>query len=160
MREITQTLYAFDELSEDAKKLAVEEMYGSTEYPFFDDFISSVKSFCDYFGIKIRDYQLSDCSAHSFIRTDAERFHFDAFSVERFKKELPSDGYYVGEELCRVFVEYVYATPDDVLDAFKGAIEDAINSLAQDIEYTFSDEGLIESINANECEFFENGKMY
>lgn len=160
MREITQTIYMFDELSEDAQKRALEKMYASTEYPFFDDFISSVKSFCLYFGIKIRNYELSHCSSCSFIKTDAESFHFDAFNVERFKEEWPSDGYYIGEELCRVFVEYVYATPDDVLDAFKGAIEDAIHSLAQDIEYTFSDEGLIESINANEYEFLENGELY
>jgi len=160
MREITQKVYTFDELSEDAKKRAIDGMYESTEYPFFDDFISSIKAFCDYFGIKIRDYQLSECADRSFIKTDAESFHFEFFRVERFKEEWPSDGYYIGEELCRVFVEYVHAAPDDVLDAFKGAIEDAIHSLAQDISYTFSEEGLIENINSNEYEFLENGQMY
>lgn len=160
MREITQTLYTFDELSEDAKKRAIDEMYERTEYPFFDDFISSVKAFCDYFGIKIRDYQLCEQISRSYIQTDAAQFHFDSFDVKRFKEEWPSDGYFIGEELCRVFVEYVYATPDDVLDAFKGAIEDAIHSLAQDISYTYSEESLIENINSNEYEFFENGQMY
>ena len=156
MRTITQQVFKFSELNEEAQARAIEWARENEDTSFYaDEGIASVKAFADQFGVSLTNWQIGAWS-HSFINTDATPANFRGVKLSQ---AIESDGYYVGEILRDEFKAY-FIQSTDAHDAFNRAIDYAVRAIVDDLEYRESDEALIEMIEANEYEFFENGAIF
>jgi hypothetical protein len=150
--------FYFEELSDEAKKCALDWYRGGHEYFWSDEAMASFKGFVKYFGGRIENYQIDDYRG-SFIKTD-----LDASCVRGIKlKSLPSTheptGYCLDFTLWDAFIKSFKASGSAWL-AFNEALEAGISDVLSDIRYSLSDEALNEHIIINEYEFHEDGSRF
>lgn len=155
MRVIEKTIYTFDELSDSAKENAREWYRRGLEYPWWDEVQSSLRSFCDEFGISVLDYSMGD-SRRAFIKTDASPSNFRGLKLSEFDREAMPSGFCFDAGIRHNFAEEWTKTSDPFY-AFGIALESFLREVENDVEYQFSDEAVDESIEANGYEFDENG---
>jgi hypothetical protein len=154
MRTIEKTIYKFEELDECAKSRAREWYRSGIDYPWWDEVQSSLREFCDEFGISVLDYSIGGRGA--FIRTDANNSHFRGRKLSQFDREAMPTGFCFDCSLRYTFADE-WKKSGDALESFKSALESFLHEVENDIEYQYSDEAVEESIEANEYEFDENG---
>ena len=159
MRTITVDVFTFNELSDKAKDKA-REWYRSTcfEYVFLDDAFNSLETFCNAFGVKIKDYSVGTWG-HSYIKTDAGNANFRGLKLRDVKRDNMPTGYCLDCDLWMTFYDTFKAT-SDALGAFNAAIDAWVKAVVADMEYQESDECIDELMIANEYEFNENGEVY
>lgn len=156
MRTIEKTIYKFEELDEFAKSRAREYFRNNGEYPWWDEVKSSLREFCDEFGISILDYSIG--GRGSFIRTNADNSHFRGRKLSQFDRELMPTGFCFDCSLRYTFADE-WKKSGDALESFKSALESFLHEVENDIDYQYSDEAVEESIKANEYEFDEGGHL-
>jgi len=79
MRNISHTVYKFEELSKKGQKQAIENWRGEGhEFTNGEEYVDSLKKFCETLGITLRDYSLS---AYSYSSVDWE-YEPDNFALE------------------------------------------------------------------------------
>ena len=71
MRTETINIYKFNELSDSAKENAISNWRNHGDYAWTDEWMDSLKTFCDLLGITIRDYSIGPYS-HSYINWSYE----------------------------------------------------------------------------------------
>lgn len=157
MRTIEKTIFTFDELSESAKERAREWYRRGLEYPWWDEAQSSLKSFCDEFGVSVLDYSIGD-SRRAFIKTDASPSNFRGLKLSQFDREAMPTGFCFDCTLRYTFADE-WKKSGDALESFKDALESFLREVENDVEYQFSNEAVDESILANGYEFDENGGL-
>ena len=176
MREdtVTTKVYSFAELSESAKENAIQELSDiNTDYEWWDSEYEDAANV----GIKITGFDLgrgSFCrgsiddveeTANKIIaehgescetyKTAANYLKDRRILVEKYSDgtktdEVAEDNDYDFDQEC-----------DDLDDEFKKSIlEDYRIMLQKQYEYLCSEEAIIETIEANEYEFTEDGKLY
>ena len=156
MRTIEKMIYKFEELDECAKSRAREWYRSGVEYPWFGEVQSSLREFCDEFGIRVEDYSIGGRGA--FIRTDANNSHFRSRKLSQFDRESMPTGFCFDCSLRYTFADE-WKKSGDALESFKSALESFLHEVENDIDYQFSDEAIEESIEANEYEFDEGGHL-
>jgi len=143
MRKIEKTVYTIEE---HPNKESVYEWIRNNWHDLnnhsVDDFISSLKALQKEIGGTL-DYGVSS------VPDRGEFISIKGYDKEELKQldknEYPLTG------VC---------WDADIIEALKsGYIEEALNSLHSDTEYRYSNEGLYEFCEANEYEFYENGKL-
>jgi hypothetical protein len=157
MRTIETTVFAFDELPEEAKEKAIEKMREITEYSWFSECKDSLRDFCSGFGVKVTDYELSNCY-RAFIATDATAKHFRGVKLSSFDREAMPTGFCFDSDLRYAFYDEFKKT-GDAHHAFETAIETFLSAVRKDIDWCFSDEAIVENIRANDYEFTEEGGL-
>lgn len=70
MRTITKNVYTFDELSEDAKKKAIEAYKINADYPWNKENRDSLEAFCKLFNVKASDWSYGGYSTPYIILKD------------------------------------------------------------------------------------------
>ena len=158
MRTAKIELYKFNELSDDAKEKAREWYKTDLDYPWWDESINSIKAFCDYFNVKIKDYEIGAYSP-SYLTTDANNANFRGIKLKSIDRENMPTGYCLDCTLWQTFYDQFKRT-GDALYAFNDAIDDAVREIVRDAEYQYSDESIDEMLTINEYDFTENGKIY
>lgn len=156
MRTIEKTIYTFDELDEYAKSRAREWYRSGIEYPWWVDAKSSLREFCDEFGISVLDYSIGGRGA--FIRTDADNSKFRGCKLSQFDREAMPTGFCFDCSLRYTFADEWKKT-GDALESFKSALDAFLREVENDVEYQYSDEAVEESIEANGYEFDEGGHL-
>ena len=192
MRTIRTKVYKFNELSEQAKQVAIEEV--RNEYYEYNDFANWAVDDCALFEPKEKelielfgeDYNFPLIkNTRLYIYFDTERNRFldceKAMQITNKKQFLLWLGIDIEDEAFEnIYFEII--TPnyrnasteiafDDYDEMFEDRIETAVekfNSLIRDIidriessiDYRFTDEAIIEDIEANDYEFLSNGKKY
>lgn len=159
MREVTTKVYQFSELSDDAKEVA-RQWYRDTadEYFWLDEGLNSIKAFCNLYGVTITDYSFSICG-HSYIETDATNQHFRGLKLKAVDREAMPTGYCMDCSLSNRFYDEFKRT-GDALSAFNESIELTVRDIIEDWEASLEDEAVDETIEANQYEFTEDGKIY
>ena len=155
MRTETITLYRFDELPTDAAKERAREWWRSIMDFDGRDELDSIKTFCDYFGVKLTDWSIGPYCAIEY-RTDAANHHFRSHKLREFSREHMPTGYYLDCSLWMTFYD-VFKKTGDAKDAFDSALWEAFKDWRTDMEWHLSDESIDESLTMNEYEFHENG---
>lgn len=159
MRTIEMEVFKFEELSETGKDNARAWYREVSDFPWFDDYLASIKAFCGEFGITLKDWCIGD-TYRAFLKTDAEPRHFRGYRLadaEKLKdKELTG---FCGDSITKVFYEE-FKNTNNPKYAFELALEQALKDIRTDIDYYFSDEAIDEMLDVNEYEFYENGKIY
>jgi len=165
MKEIKIKLYKFNELGKDAQQKAIEKL--STINVDFDWWDSTYMD-AENIGLKIKSFDLD--------RNRGAKGEFIGSAVECANKILVEHG-----NMCETYktaksfltdLEALNAPFENIEDVNEDEIEelenDFLESLLEDYsiilqnecEYLQSNEAIIETINANEYDFTEDGKLY
>ena len=155
----TINTYSFSELSESTKSRALDDYRSKGfEYSWQDENFDSLNAFCDLFSIKVKDYSIGTLG-HSYITTDAENHHFRGLNKAKVAA-IPEflTGYCLDCSFIETFKREFEAT-GNALYSFNEAIDAGLRSWVNDLEYQESDEYIIESIEVNDYQFLENGRM-
>jgi len=160
MKTIEIKLYQFNELSEKAKERALEDL----RYINVDDswwYECSIETFSE-FGVVVKEFDL-------YRRTISLDFKKDITDIcEKFAYEWKDNE--IGET-CKGYLKSVDAqlcldaSDQEMLEDMEGVfikdLEYAIlNWLNDEYEYLQSDDAIIDTIEANEYDFTENGERY
>lgn len=111
MREITQKIYSYEELTEKAKEKARIDWLKDAYFYYGDDLIASLKSFKNEFPIQIHYWEYDEWSCHvsyEILLDDYEDYEFDEDEDKEDIIEL-----YRGEELKKYLVEYYEKFTED-----------------------------------------------
>lgn len=174
MRTIETVVYKFSELSEEAKQKAIENLSTiNVDHEWYDSTYEDAENI----GIKIDSFDIdrgsycngkfiedSNHCANAIIKNHVESC--DTFKdAKNFLDEWGklvtkySDG--INTDKVHEDKEYEFDQEADELESefLKTILEDYRIILQKDYEYQTSEEAIKESIEANECEFTENGKL-
>lgn len=170
MRTITKTVYTFDELSDESKEKAINNLiYINVDYVWWDSMLWDAEDI----GLKIITFDL-DRHRHA-------EGYFLLSRNEVAQNILNNHGSQCGtyktaqsflDEHEAVFADYMnedsehfesYESEQKLLEIednfLKELLEDYSMMLQHEYEYRMSDEAIIETIEANEYEFYENGEL-
>lgn len=168
MRTKTITLYSFDELSEEGKKKAIENLY---DLNIMHDWWESTYEDAERIGLKISSFDIDrgnycqgefikeaekvaslilenhgeECETYKTAKT-----FIDEYKPKKEKFESENEGFYF---------EHENEGADLQSEFLKSLLEDYRIILQKEYEYLTSEEQIIESIKANEYTFTENGKL-
>ncbi len=158
MRVIEKTIFTFDELSDSAKEKAREwgrEIVGS-DMNWSDESKSSIKAFCDHFGVTLTDWSIGAYSPIQY-STDAENHHFRGHKLRDFNRGHMPTGYCLDCSLWQEFYDEFKRT-GNAKESFDTAIYAGFKAWRDDLEDQLKDEQIDDFIIANVYEFDENGK--
>lgn len=160
MRTIELEVFKFAELSDSGKDGARAWYREVSDFPWFDEYLKSIRAFCGEFGITLKDWCLGD-TYRAFIKTDAEQRHFRGYRLADAEKLKDKDltGFCADSTMTYEFYE-VFKKTGDATYAFHQALEQELLEIKKDVEYFFSDEAIDEMLDINQYEFYENGNIY
>lgn len=172
---LTVKVYKWEELSDKAKEAATYKAQISMGYPWADDAIKSLKALAEHFGGSVSDYSVDFCnSSYSHAKFDMP----SDIEKPEIARRLKALGSYNRKTLkgngdCALTG---YGSDEDAIDGFRAAFlrdgETDLEKLMQaafktwlkaaqnDCEAMFSDEGMKETSEANDCEYTEDGEIY
>ena len=200
MRTIERKIFRYDELSEQAQKVAIESMRERISdiriESDSDDYRNTLDEIENIFGVKVYDWSVDECNFY---------FRFKFTNIEEETENEPrlllrylntnvlpcidnKKQYYSktarasrkSRISCNKSYEYCLTgcwcdcAVDNALNNIKQSIKDKfnarkfVNSILEgffeqwqnDYEYSTSNECIAETIDANDYEFYENGKPY
>ena len=200
MRTIERQIFRYDELSEQAQKMAIESMRDEisnvrTESDS-DDYRNTLDKIEHIFGVKVYDWSVDECNFYfrfeftnieeeteneprlllRYLNTNVlpcidnkKRYYSKTARVSRKSRILCHNSY----EYCLTGCWCDYAV-DNALNNIKQSVKNKLNAREfvnsilegffeqwqNDYEYSNSDECIAETIEANDYEFYENGKPY
>ena len=200
MRTIERKIYRYDELSEQAKEVAIESMREKISGAIIEsesyDYRNTLDEIENIFGVKVYDWSVNEYNSYfrfefthideeieneprlllRYLNTNvlpcidnAKRYYSKTAKASRKSRILYTKSY----EYCLTGCWCDYAV-DNALNNIKQSIKDKINAREfvnsiledffkqwqNDYEYSTSDECIAEGIEANDYEFYENGKPY
>jgi hypothetical protein len=158
METIEINLYAFDELSDEAKERAREWWRDGFDYPWWSESHESIRAFLDHFGVEMRDWSMGE-RGRDYIKTNANKGHFRGRKLRDYSRDFMPTGYYLDSALWGTFHDEWEATSDPMY-AFQQALESALGAIASDVEYQFTDEAVDECLRINDYQFTEDGRLY
>ena len=200
MRTIERKIYHYDELSEQAKEVAIESMREGISSVSMEsdsyDYRNTLDKIENIFGVKVYDWSVDECNFYfrfkftnieeeteneprlllRYLNTNVlpcidnkKRYYSKMARASRRSRILCNKSY----ENCLTGCWCDYSV-DNALNNIKQSIKDKINAREfvnsilegffeqwrNDNEYSTSDEYVAETIEANDYEFYENGKPY
>lgn len=159
MQTITVDIYTFDELDEAGQERAISDWRAScTEYFWLDESLDSLKTFCQFFGVTVKNYSIGIWGP-SYVNTDAENRHFRGRKLREFDADYCPTGYCIDYAFWNNFYA-VFKKTGDALRAFNDAIDAGVRAIVQDMEYQESDEYIAEHLSANDYRFTADGRVY
>ena len=156
MRAIEQTIYHFDELSDEAKETA-RDSFRDMEPLWTKESIQSIEAFCEAFGVSLLDYSVD--IYRSFYRTNAGNANFRGKKLSQFNRDYMPTGYCLDNDLWMTFYD-VFKTTGDAKYAFDAALYAGFKAWREDMKYQTTDEYIDDFILAHGYEFYENGKRF
>lgn len=155
MRTIELTIYKFHELSEPAKERARDWFRENHETAWGDESLESIKRFCSEFGARLTDWSIGAYAPINYtVKTDNSNFR--GRKLRDFSRDFMPTGYCLDCSLWMTFYD-VFKRTGDAKAAFDAAVWQGFTDWKNDIEHQYSDEYAEEWIEANDCEFNENG---
>lgn len=161
--KITKTLYTFNELpTEEAREKALEWGRLTTDYPFYEENTESLEAFCANFGCELKEYN-TGWYGPRYINTTVSNDSFRGVKVEDMDckafREKELTGYYLDFELLDAFADEFKKT-GDAMHAFEHALTEGLKAINKDIEYVYSDEGVIDNLLAGDFYYFLEDGTY
>ena len=138
----------YEDLTPEQKQKALEKVRHSYEYAWLEESQDSIKTFCDHFGVKLRNWQVD---AWDF-RYDASTPNVRGMKLKDFDPNHMPTGYCLDADLWGTFYGVFKKTGDAKL-AFEEALYEGFKAWSQDLADQLSDEHLEDYIIANEFNF-------
>lgn len=158
MQVIETVVYNFDELNDKAKERARDWWRSVEEFPWFGEYLDSLKAFCDKFGIRVTDYHLS-ADYRASVDTNVMPSHFRGLKLKEIRRDEMLTGFTADCSLMFEFYDQ-FKNTGDAKYAFEQAIQQFLIDLRRDIESTYEDEYIDEMLTANAYTFTEDGKRF
>lgn len=188
MRTVEKIVYKFGELSEQAKEVARNYFYAHWSYPWAEENREALQDFADRFGVHVRNWSYDEHSSyvdfdirrnypeHTGIRlykwimynmfdhlySPAYLNHVGGkarYSKVKKQRRCPT-GYCMSEAMQDPIHEFLQKP--DSSSTMESLIKDCIDKWCdcakKDVEYYYSDESITEALDANEIEFYEDGR--
>jgi hypothetical protein len=152
-------VYSFDELSDSSKSQVLAYFGERVDYPWFSESLDSIKAFVEHFHGRILDYSIGGEVYRSYVKTTVDRSYFRGVKLKDIDHTQMPTGYYLDCTLWGTMKEE-FSKTGDAFYAYQQAIESVLHDIAVDVEYRYSDEALIESIEINDYEFTEDGEIF
>ena len=151
-------VFTIGELSDNAREKAHSNyLAGSFDFDYSDN-ISTIKSFCDLFGVTLYAWSIDSCSYSYDATIPQQRNMTKKQAIAMVNSWETSQGYFLASVACDAIKE-TWQHGD-----IKRAIEDALDSMflacQRDLEYYESIECFVESCEANEWTFLESGELF
>lgn len=158
MRTIEQTIYTFEELSEDAKEKARDWWREVGDLNWCDEAKDSIQTFCDYFGVALKNWNIGPYAP---IDYHAEYFnsHFRGMKLRDFKRDNMPTGYCLDCSLWVTFYDEFKRT-GSAKTAFDAALYQGFKDWKADLEGQMENDYIDEHLIVNQYEFTENGERY
>ena len=158
MRTIEIDVFTYAELEGKAKESARNWYLTGQDYPWWHEALESIEGFCDLFNVKVKNYSVG-AFENSWLTTNASNGNFRGWGKTEIYalKDKSITGYYIDFVLTDALIE-MYALNGDAKNSFEYAIEKAVRAIRDDMEYQYSEEAVIDSMEANQYEFDEHGK--
>ena len=165
--EKTITVCTLDELSPEARRYAINQYRLNTIEPSDEASRRSIYAFCERFGVTVKHCFIAP-HANSFVDTDAKPRHFRNLRVSDYYRDKWPEGYDSAEwptghkldaTIYGTFKEH-HKRNGDAYRAFFAALEAAVKECVAEMEHHHTDEYIAEHLTANECLYFNNGRMY
>lgn len=167
-KQVTKTVYRFDELSDEAKDRA-RDFFARNGYIWADYALASIKALAEHFGGTVKDYSIDFYGYYpSYMRFDMPIWDEDEDETKWIREQLDE----INNGSCALTG---YCADEDAIDGFSQAFEEdgtkKLNELMQsafntwlyaaqkDAEYLLSDKALSEMCDSNDYWFHENGEM-
>jgi hypothetical protein len=157
MRTIQTTIYYFDELNDTAKERAISIVRKGMDYPWFDEAKDSIKAFCKHFGREMVGWSLGD--TRGFANTKAVNNKLSTVTPNEVQRDTMPTGYYLDNVLFGTFCDAFKNTGDPEF-SFQSALNAAVQSVAEDVDYYCTDKAVQDHIEVNGIEFHSNGTIY
>lgn len=188
MRTVRIKVYKYAELGGKAQKVALNNMREGMEFHWGDEYIDSIKKGCEHFDFELKHWSIDwDSSARSsFTLSSSHSEEVDELSGARLWKFIQNNSYlkyrnkyhnnrldnlldgdcpftgYCGDENFLDAVREFIAKPTNM--TFKELIEECVERTIKagcaDWDYQNSEKGIVEEMEANDYEFYENGKRF
>lgn len=170
MKTVKINLYKFEELSEEAKQKALEKLYDlNVDHNWWEFTYEDANNI----GLKITEFDL-------YRKEIRGEFNYSANEVAQDILNNHGDTcetYHIAQDFLNkwnpVFADYMDETSenfescdleDKMFDLEKNFLEELLNEylsiLQREYDYLTSEEAIIESIEANDYEFTEDGELY
>lgn len=141
MKTIKVNVFQFDELDQEAKEKAMDELHLTDEYPWANDSLESLKKFAEILGIKIVDYSI-------------DWYHPSRSKVKW--KGHPAD-IFLPEYLTGFCHDYPLTKTWNERKSVNAAIENWLEATSQDYQYQFTEEYHEETCEGNGYMFLADG---
>lgn len=157
-RIIEKTVFEYSELSEAAQGKAREWYRNcvSQDFAWIAESKDSINAFADHFGIPL-NYSVSPYESIDFTQIE-ENAPFRGVKLKQFSPDYMPTGYCLDCALWETFYNEFKRT-GDAKGAFNDAVYAALKEWRDDMEYQLSEESIVENIEANEYEFYEDGSV-
>ena len=169
METITLNLYSIDELSDDARKRAIEDqrnrMY-DWETPWLHEYHDSSNAFCSVFSVeldRVGDYRRSTMD-ENVLNLSGNRLR--TYIVNNYSaildKDCPFTGFCGDEDLLLPIRQFI-ARPDpgtDFDDLLRACCYSLQRAWEREHDYFLSDENILDTFRINDYQFTENGKLF
>jgi len=176
MREVTVTVFQYNELDNEAQQ-AAREWYRSLgcEVDWSGEYVETLQLFGERFRLNLGRWQLgSHCNVPWRFESASEDYH-DLRGVRLWRycrnnmlldrlldKDCPFTGVCFDEDILSPLREFMKRPAQDVTwrDIIGDCVDSFCSAVQSDVEYRESDEYIAETIVCNEYEFTREGKRY
>lgn len=168
MKTIETNVYQFIELSEDAKKIAINN-FRKNNYEFFwaEDYLRSAKECLKIFGAKLKDYSIdwsniNQCHWKIYVdEDDISELTNSSYYLKYINGEEHPSGYCADDDFFSVMKKYIANPYETTLEKLiNDCLYELFNSGCKDYDHQMSDESIAETISWNEYEFTEDGNIF
>lgn len=185
MRTRTINIYNFNELDEETQQAAIEKFREFPDlYGWHHENIQSLKGFVDHFNLSSLDWEISLCSYSNASASVNDEDLANLQGIRLWKwlhncgilryynkhtkrhedllsGDCPFTGYCFDENLLDAIREFVKKPEEGTTyqELINDCLSNWVKAYVTDWEYAYSDEGIKETIEANEYEFNEDGTL-
>lgn len=158
-RDMTVTLYKFEELSERAKENARDKWRNNSDVlAWGEESRESIEAFCNQFGIKLLYWSVGPYTYYNYKLSEYDNSNFRGVNLKSLERENYPTGYCLDASLSIAFYDMLKKT-SSAKYAFEQAIEQGFIEWRNDMEFQLSDDYIDDCLIANEYEFTEYGDM-
>jgi hypothetical protein len=164
MRNITQTVYAFSELSDIAKAKALEGVYSIVEYPWYDENHTLLSAIRKTFKLEDFDWGYDLYTSHYHLKLSSDfKQGFNNKKLALYLEYMQKDNRAInGYDLTEFFIHSItdqFKTHGDIKRALDFAVSEILTGCQKDMEDYFSNDSLAEFVECNEYEFTLDGEL-
>lgn len=177
MKTVQINVYKFNELSESAKRKALDDFEPFTDY-IWQEAITSIESFADLFDVKLGsryDDNILNLSGARLMAYLWNNYGADLYKPKYLKRvkgkarysrvqvdcNCPLTGVCYDMDLLEPIIEAMHKPSEYTFEQILGFCADNIQrSIEGEIEYRHGDKAKTEDIEANEYEFTEDGERF
>lgn len=159
MRTLEVSIYTFDELSDKAKQRAIQWWIECESFDpaWTHESRQSIEAFCGKYCVTLTNWSVGAWSTPEY-STDVTNANFRGLKLKNVTREEYPTGYCLDGTLSIAFYDELKRT-GNALGAFKHALDEGFSAWVSYLEYQQSEESAIESIRANEYEFYADGEI-